>query len=122
MSRRPGLRSLRNKLALLFFAITAAAFGVIYFYVVPQLESNLEDQKLEELQRAATGARPTLQALMGRRTVTASELDRRVRAVADSTGARVTLLGVQQSVATGRRGQGLRFYVITDSREERAVP
>jgi hypothetical protein len=28
-------RSLRNKLALLFFAITAAAVGFIYLYVVP---------------------------------------------------------------------------------------
>ena len=32
MIRPPRLRSLRNKLALLFFGITAAAFAVIYFY------------------------------------------------------------------------------------------
>ena len=41
--RRRG-RSLRNKIALLFFLITAAAFGVIYFCVVPQLESSLEER------------------------------------------------------------------------------
>jgi two-component system, OmpR family, sensor kinase len=117
------LRSLSNKLALLFFAITAAAFGVIYFYVVPQLESNLEDQKLDDMERTATAARPTLEALMGRRDIAALQLDRRVRAVADAAGSRVTLLGVQQSRAGEDVGEGdLRFYVITDSREEGSVP
>jgi signal transduction histidine kinase len=121
MIRPPRLRSLRNKLALLFFGITAAAFAVIYFYVVPQLRSNLEDRKLDDLNRSAAAARPTLERLMGRRAITAGELDRRVRAVADSTGARVTLLGVQQSIsATPTRP--VRFFVITDSREEREVP
>ena len=41
--------SLRNKLALLFFAITAASFGAVYFIVVPQLQSKLEDQQMEDL-------------------------------------------------------------------------
>jgi len=121
MIRPPRLRSLRNKLALLFFGITAAAFAVIYFYVVPQLRSNLEDRKLDDLNRSAAAARPTLERLMGRRAITAGELDRRVRAVADSTGARVTLLGVQQSISA-RPTRPVRFFVITDSREEREVP
>jgi signal transduction histidine kinase len=115
------LRSLRNKLALLFFGITAAAFAVIYFVVVPQLESNLQEQKLGDLRRSASAARSTLERLMGQRAITAGELDRRVRAVADSTGARVTLFGVQQSVSTPQRPD-VRFFVITDSREERQVP
>jgi hypothetical protein len=114
----PPLRSVGNKLALVFFAITAAAFSVIYFLVVPQLQSNLENQKLTDLRRAALAARPTLEGLMGRPDVSAQVLDSRVRAVADSTGARVTLLGVQQSTVPGN----LRFFVISDSREERAVP
>ena len=113
------LRSLRNKLAFLFFGITAVAFGVIYFYVVPQLETNLEEQKLSDLRRTAAAAKPTLERLMGRREVTAGELDRRVRALADAASSRVTLLGVQQSAAGGRQ---MRFFVITDSREEREVP
>jgi two-component system, OmpR family, sensor kinase len=117
----PRLRSLRNKLALLFFGITAAAFAVIYFYVVPQARENLEHRKLDDLRRSAVAARPTLEQLMGRRAITAGELDRKVRAVADSTGARVTLLGVQQSFSP-RPGNSLRFFVITDSREERQVP
>ncbi|MDQ4048161.1 MAG: HAMP domain-containing histidine kinase [Actinomycetota bacterium] len=119
MIRRPRLSSLRNKLALLFLGIMATAFAVIYFMVVPRLESNLQGQKLDDLQRVARGAETTLEALMGRRDISATELDRRVRAVADATGARITLLGVQQS-----RGHGPQppFYVITDSREEREVP
>jgi two-component system, OmpR family, sensor kinase len=121
MTGSPRLRSLRNKLALLFFGITAAAFAVIYFYVVPQARENLEHRKLDDLSRSAVAARPSLEQLMGRRAITAGELDRKVRAVADSTGARVTLLGVQQSVST-RAGSSVHFFVITDSREERQVP
>jgi two-component system, OmpR family, sensor kinase len=119
---RPRFDSLGNKLALSFFAVTTVASAVIYFLVVPQLRSNLEDQKLDDLRHAAGAAAPTLERLMGRRAVTAEELDRRVRAVSDSTGARVTLVGVQQSVTTPGTDGGLRFFVITDSREEREVP
>ena len=119
MIRAPRLRSLRNKLALLFLGIMATAFAVIYSTVVPRLESNLQGQKLEDLERVAGGAETTLEALMGRRDISAAELDRRVRAVADASGARITLLGVQQSRARGTRPP---FYVITDSREEREVP
>jgi signal transduction histidine kinase len=124
MSRRgrPRLRTLRNKLALLFFGITATAFGVMYFYVVPQLQSNLEEQELDDIRRAAGASRETLEGLMGRRDVTARELDERVRAVADATGARVTLLGVQQSQIEPEPSRELRFFVITDSREARTVP
>jgi signal transduction histidine kinase len=120
----PPLRSVGNKLALVFFAITATAFGVIYFLVVPQLQSNLEDQKVADLRHAAVAAKGTLQGLMGRPDITARGLDSRVRAVADATGARVTLVGVQQSVTPPGGGgpQEPRFFVITDSRVERRVP
>ena len=123
MTRPFRLRSLRNKLALVFFAITATAFAVIYFYVVPQLQSNLEERNMNELSGVASAARPELEALMGRRDIPAGELDSRVRNVADAAGARVTLLGVQQSIAGAPPEDGRsRFFVITDSREERAVP
>jgi signal transduction histidine kinase len=118
---RPRLTSLRNKLALLFFAITAAAFSVIYFYVVPQSESNLRRERLNDLERVATRSQSTLESLMGRRDVTARELDRRVRALGDATGARVTLQGVQRS-GDDPRPADLRFFTITDSREESQVP
>jgi len=121
--RQPALRSLRNKLALVFFAIVAAAFLVLYFFVVPQLESNLQQRKLDDLELVAKGARSTLESLTGRRDVTAGRLDERVRAIADAAGTRVTLLGVQQpSDEEEPRAEDLRFYVITDSRDELRVP
>ena len=36
-TRHVPLNSVRNRLVLLFFAITAAAVGFVYLYVVPQL-------------------------------------------------------------------------------------
>jgi signal transduction histidine kinase len=120
MKRLPPLRSLRNKLALLFFAITAAAFGVIYFIVVPQLESNLEERKLEDLRQSAAAAESRFSTLIGK-SVPASIIDRRVRAAADATGARVTLISFQESLGGG--SAELRFfYVLSDSREQREVP
>ena len=110
--------SLRNKLLALFFAITALAFGVIYFVVVPQLESELRDQQLSDLQRAAASTEPRFEAMIGR-DVPAPVVDRRVRAAAEATDSRVTLLSIQQSLGGAR---GLRFFVLSDSGEEREVP
>ena len=39
------LRSLRFKIAFVFFLVTAAAFTVIWFGVVPQLEQNLKERR-----------------------------------------------------------------------------
>jgi two-component system OmpR family sensor kinase len=112
--RRP---SLRNKLALLFFAITAAALGLIYFIVMPELEQNLEREKMADLRRVAHGAQPSLQNLIGRGDIRARELDRQVRSVADAAGARVTLLSVQRS-----ESGGALFFPLSDSHEQRDVP
>ena len=49
-SRRP-LGSVRTQLVLLFFAITAAAVGFVYLYVVPQLSSSLTAERLERLEQ-----------------------------------------------------------------------
>ena len=117
---RPRLGSLRNKLMLLILGVTASAFGVVYFFMVPQLASSLEDRKLEELTRVADASRAPLEDLMGNREATAGTLDRRVRAVSDNAGARVTLFGVQRSRGAPR--EPARFFVISDSREERSVP
>jgi signal transduction histidine kinase len=120
MSRLP-LRSLRNKLAFLFFAITAAAFAVIYFVVVPQLQSNLEQRQFSDLRRAAAASQNALEQLTG--DIPAPQVDRRVRSIAESAGARVTLLNIQESL-TGPRGKGqeFQFYPISDSGEERQLP
>lgn len=114
----PPFRSLRDKLTLLFFGVTAGAFAVLYFLIVPELESSLRTQQIEELERVAARSEPALDALTRDPDVTAPQLDRRVRAIADASDVRLTLLGVQQ--ALGRGGDNL--YVVTDSREEPDVP
>jgi two-component system, OmpR family, sensor kinase len=43
------LRSLRNRLTLLFALIVTAAIGIVYFYATPRLEDELVSQKLERL-------------------------------------------------------------------------
>jgi two-component system, OmpR family, sensor kinase len=116
------LRSLRNKVALLFFLITAAAFGAIYFIVVPQLEQNLKERRLASLETEAKASKPVLEGLvLGE--VSTKQLERRVRAVADSTDARLTFLGWEELPDGPQTGLlNLSFYAVFDSREERAFP
>ena len=47
------LNSVRNRLVLLFFAITTGAVGFVYLYVVPQLRSSLTAEKLTRLEATA---------------------------------------------------------------------
>ena len=49
-----GLRSLRNRLAVVFGLIVLGAIGTIYLTVTPRLEERLQDQKLERLQADAS--------------------------------------------------------------------
>src|SRR3954467_7621189 len=90
------LRSLRNRLALLFFAVTALALAVVVFFFLPQLESQIVDQKLSELRKSALSSAPRLQGVIGTE-VRSAGVTKLARAVSDHTNARVTLLGVQQS-------------------------
>src|SRR3954447_17484550 len=110
------LRSLRNRLALLFFAVTALALAVVVFFFLPQLESQIVDQKLGELRKAAVRSAPRLQAVIGTE-VRSAGVTKLARTVSDRTNARVTLLGVQQSSS---RAAPL-FYVQTDSNELASV-
>jgi len=105
--------SLRWKLSLVLFGVVALAFASVYFVVVPQLESNLQEQKLRDLSRTAQASSSTLEDVMGRE-IPAGELDRIVRTVADGAGAQVTLLGAQRSSGPGEGGPS--FFVISDSR------
>ena len=50
-----GLRSLRNRLAVVFGLIVFGAVGTIYLTVTPRLEERLQDQKLDRLQADALG-------------------------------------------------------------------
>jgi signal transduction histidine kinase len=102
------MRSLRNRLAFLFFAITLAAIGVLYLYVVPQLQSRLRDEKLSQLQTAALQTVAQIQETLGA-TVPATTVTRVVRAASDTANARVTLLRI------GRVGGTPLLGTIADS-------
>jgi two-component system, OmpR family, sensor kinase len=122
MSRRPRLRSLRNKLALVFFAITGAALAVIYVSVVTQPESNLEERRLRDLELVAGIYQSQLEALP-RREERKGQIARTVRGVAEATDSNVTLFYWDES-PVGPQGdlRGLRFYARFDSREQTFYP
>ncbi len=104
------MRSIRNRLALLFFGVTLVAITGIYLYVVPQLESRLTNEQLRALAadaRAYTG--PLARATQSE--VEEPVLNRLVREAADQAGARVTLLGVSGGT------EGLTVYPKSDSAE-----
>jgi len=105
---RPAMRSIRNRLALLFFAITLAAIGVVYFYVAPSLESNLRAQRRRTRAAAAAADSDPLQMAIGS-AVDKSGVDREVGQAADRSSARVTLLGISRGTL------GMMTYRIADS-------
>jgi two-component system OmpR family sensor kinase len=92
------MNRVRNRLAALFFVITAAAIGFVYLYVVPQLRSSLTAEKLDRLEQMAADERGRLTDGL-RRGPSEIELRRLVRGVAQRTDARVTLLGVRSGPA-----------------------
>ena len=116
MSQRLRLTSITYRLALLFFAITAGAILVIYFYVVPQLESNLTSEKVDALKRDSTNYSPPLQRAIGR-DVAARDLDRLTRAIAEQTDSGVTLFGIPRNELVAGVSEPAPPYLISDSRE-----
>ena len=103
------LRSLQNKLALLFLAITALAFAAAIFVVLPRLTSELQQEQLVDLEQVARQSSPAVEAVVGE-NITNEDKDELIRAVADSTRARVTLLAIQRSTT-----RGPQLYVSSDS-------
>jgi len=106
--------SIKNRLTFLFFCITAGAIGVFYFYVVPQLESTLTQQKLDALKRDSSASTGILNRAI-EREVTARELDALTRDLGDRTGTRVTLLNVPVDEVDPPGGDEPIPYVISDS-------
>jgi signal transduction histidine kinase len=114
--RRLWSNSIKNRLTLLFFTITAGAICVIYFYVVPQLESNLTSQRIDAVKRASVRYTRPLQQT-GAHDVLASRLKSLVRTISEKSGTRVTLYGIP---VDQRAPQGIGNappYVISDSQE-----
>jgi signal transduction histidine kinase len=112
---RLGLNSLRNRLVLLIFAITAAAVGFVYLYVVPQLESSLTAEKLRRLETQSGEVNPALTRALEQHA-TESEVAALVRDTAQRSDARVTLLAIQT-----RGGQAHPSFVIADSQDEQSA-
>jgi signal transduction histidine kinase len=104
--------NLRNRLVLLIFAITAAAIGFIYLYVVPQLESSLTAEKLRRLERLGGEQGPRLARALDEGQGDA-ELQDLVRSISQDTESRVTLLAVDE-----RDGSPAAEFVLADSEGE----
>ncbi|MDP9187861.1 MAG: HAMP domain-containing histidine kinase [Actinomycetota bacterium] len=107
------LDTLRNRLVALIFAITAAAVGFVYLYVVPQLESSLTAEKLRRLERVGgeEGARLARELGDG---ATETEVGALVRAISQTTESRVTLLAVSEQSGGTESPQ----LVVADSQDE----
>ncbi len=106
------LRSLRNRLALVFFGITFIAFGALYLYVAPGLQNRLLDEKLSSLAAAAHSNSKTIAAGTN---VPKSVLQRQVNKAALATGNRVSLLFVNWVAARGSGQQAQLTTPVVDS-------
>jgi two-component system OmpR family sensor kinase len=108
------LRSLRQKIAFIFFVITATAFSAIWFVVVPQLEQNLKERRLANLQEEAKAARPQLELpQVGGSSPSRKNFARRIRLAADTADARLTVRDWQRDWSPARNPG---FYPVDDSR------
>jgi two-component system, OmpR family, sensor kinase len=87
--------SLRNKLALLFFAITLLAVGGLYLFVVPGLQSRLMSAKLNTLAIVAREYSVPIGRTVGSSTRLPAVRKLIVR-TSNATGDRVTLLSINQ--------------------------
>lgn len=94
--RRVRLNSIKHRLLLLFFAITAAAVGFVYLYVVPQLESSLTAQKLRRLEEVARDRGPRVARAVEERASPAALQDV-VERTARRADARLTVVAVDTS-------------------------
>jgi signal transduction histidine kinase len=108
--------SLRNKLALLFAAVTFLAIGALYLSVAPGLQTRLIDEKLGELAGAARRhSGPIAQTVGGSQRL--KEIRARVNTAAADSGARVTLL----SVAIALAPYGPQLSTLADSSNPKAT-
>jgi signal transduction histidine kinase len=110
------MNSVRNRLALLIFVITAAAVGFIYLYVVPQLRSNLIAEKLDRLERVGGEQVARLDRAMST-GVSQARLRLLIRDVSRRTDARLTILGVRE----GPSGPEPSFVVADSELEQTAT-
>mgnify|MGYP001321893957 CR=1 FL=1 len=89
-------RSLRNRLALVFFAITLVAIAALYLYVAPGLRTRLINERLNELAGAARNDSAQLIQTVGSADPV-NVVRAKVDAAALVSGERVTLLLVTRT-------------------------
>ena len=112
------LRSLRYKIAFIFFLVTATAFTVIWFVVVPSLEQNLKERRLDTLVDEARASRPALELpTVGGRQPGPKQFADRIGAAEDATDARLTVRDWQR-LPSKERTPG--FYPV--DKDEDPVP
>ena len=109
------LNSVRDRLVLLFFAITTAAVGFVYLYVDPQLRSSLTAEKLSRLEQVGGEQSQALAAAM-QQGASQAEIRRLVRTAAQRADARVTILGLRPGPAGPQPA-----FVVADSEMERTA-
>jgi signal transduction histidine kinase len=102
------LRSLRTRLTVLTFAVTLVAVGAILFYVAPQLESSLREQKLRALTATGKAFTPSIAKLV-RNNGSADDINSLVAQVSERSNTRVTLLSV------GGGTEGPQLFIFSDS-------
>jgi len=107
--------SVRTRLLLLFFAITSAAVGFVYLYVVPQLSSSLTAEKLNRLEQVGTDESQRIAAAM-KNGDSQARLRVLLRSIAQRAGSRVTVLGVREGA-----GGPEPVFVVADSELERTA-
>ncbi|MEA2255562.1 MAG: two-component system, OmpR family, sensor kinase [Solirubrobacteraceae bacterium] len=91
------------------------AIGGLYLGVTAGLSTGVRDQRLKALTLLGRQYSGHIREALDR-SLPRSELDRRVRAAADTSGARVTLMGVNHGT------QGVQTYVASDSTAQREIP
>ncbi len=89
------LLSLRNRLALVFFAITLLSIGGLYLYIAPGLQARLMGAKLQALSATARQHSSRIRNTVGSSTSVHAVRELVVR-TAGATGDRVTLLSVNR--------------------------
>jgi signal transduction histidine kinase len=111
------MRSLRNRLALVFFGITLLAIGALYLYVAPGLQTRLIDEKLSALAGAA-GRYSTLITDTVGGSFRPPQVQGRVDFAALSSGDRVILYSVGSALAPS----GPQLTLQADSSNRLASP
>jgi signal transduction histidine kinase len=110
-ARAANAGSLRTRLTVLFFAVTLVAVAAVYFYVTPQLQSSLTEQKLRSIARTARDFTPQIRSLV-LNNGTARQINGLVAGIDDVTSTRVTLLTV------GGGTEGMQLVPFSDSTAE----